>query len=72
MQRGTVLFFSTAAGYGFIARDDGGKDCFVHVTAISASGLPGLLKGQRVDFDIQVARNGKQSAVNLRLSPPGE
>jgi cold shock protein len=72
MQRGTVLFFSTAGGYGFIERDDGGKDCFVHRTAIGESGLSSLAKGQRVDFEIQVARNGKLSAVNLRLIAAGE
>lgn len=65
MPNGTVIFFSAAKGYGFIAPDDGGQDYFVHVTTVHAARLPDLAKGQRVAFEVLVARNGKQSAVNL-------
>lgn len=65
MPSGTVVFFSAAKGYGFISPDAGGQDCFVHLTAVQAARLPELTKGQRLRFEVQVARNGKQSAVNL-------
>lgn len=68
MPNGTVIFFSAAKGYGFIAPDEGGQDYFVHVTTVQAAQLPGLAKGQRVAFEVLVARNGKQSAVNLTSS----
>lgn len=65
MAVGTVKWFNATKGYGFIAPDGGGKDVFVHVTAVEAAGLPGLSDGQRVSYDIATDR-GKQAAANLK------
>ncbi|HVV93251.1 MAG TPA: cold-shock protein [Hyphomicrobiales bacterium] len=65
MATGTVKFFNTQKGYGFIQPSDGGKDVFVHITAVEAAGLRGLNEGQKVSFDIASDR-GKTKAVNLR------
>lgn len=65
MPTGTVKFFSTDKGYGFIAPEDGGADSFVHITAVQAAGMHTLDKDQRVTYDIEVGKNGKASAVNL-------
>ncbi|NYH94680.1 CspA family cold shock protein [Novosphingobium marinum] len=62
---GTVKFFNTMKGFGFITRDDGQPDAFVHISAVERSGLSGLNEGDRVEFDIEVDRRGKYSAVNL-------
>ncbi len=62
---GTVKFFNTMKGFGFITRDDGQPDAFVHISAVERSGLAGLNEGDRVEFDIEVDRRGKYSAVNL-------
>lgn len=62
---GTVKFFNTMKGFGFITRDDGQADAFVHISAVERSGLQGLNEGDRVEFDIEVDRRGKYSAVNL-------
>jgi cold shock protein len=62
---GTVKFFNSMKGFGFITRDDGQPDAFVHISAVERSGLPGLNEGDRVEFDIEVDRRGKFSAVNL-------
>ena len=63
---GTVKWFNTQKGYGFIAPDDGGKDAFVHITAVEQAGWDDLREGQKVSFDIESGRDGKQSAVNLK------
>jgi CspA family cold shock protein len=63
---GQVKFFNTAKGFGFIAPEGGGKDVFVHVTAVQAAGLRGLNEGQRVSFDIESDQKGPK-AVNLKL-----
>jgi CspA family cold shock protein len=69
MATGTVKFFNTTKGYGFIAPEDGGKDVFVHATAVERSELQHLIEGQVVGFEIQRdARSGKDSAVNLRAA----
>ncbi|MFA7585307.1 MAG: cold-shock protein [Novosphingobium sp.] len=66
MTIGTVKFFNEDKGYGFIQPDDGGKDSFVHISAVQAAGLGTLNKDQRVSYDVETGRNGKESAVNIR------
>ncbi len=62
---GTVKFFNAMKGFGFITRDDGQPDAFVHISAVERSGMAGLNEGDRLEFDIEVDRRGKYSAVNL-------
>lgn len=62
---GTVKFFNGMKGFGFITRDDGQPDAFVHISAVERSGMSGLNEGDRLEFDIEVDRRGKYSAVNL-------
>jgi CspA family cold shock protein len=62
---GTVKFFNAMKGFGFITRDDGQPDAFVHISAVERSGLQALNEGDKVEFDIEVDRRGKYSAVNL-------
>ena len=62
---GTVKFFNSMKGFGFITRDDGQPDAFVHISAVERSGLRDLAEGDRLEFDIEVDRRGKYSAVNL-------
>lgn len=66
MTIGTVKFFNTNKGFGFISPEGGGKDVFVHVTAVQAAGLRGLNEGQRVSFEIEADKRGPK-AVNLKL-----
>jgi len=66
MASGTVKWFNATKGFGFIQPDDGGKDVFVHVTAVQAAGLNGLNDGQKVTFEV-VQERGKESASNLKL-----
>lgn len=65
MTTGTVKFFNTQKGYGFIQPDDGSKDVFVHITAVERAGLRSLVEGQKVSFEI-VTERGKQAAGNLQ------
>lgn len=65
MPVGTVKFFNTDKGYGFIAPDGGGDDSFVHITAVEAAGMGTLNKDQRVKYEIETDRRGKLSAVQL-------
>ncbi len=68
MSTGTVKFFNTQKGFGFISPDDGGKDVFVHITAVEASGIPLLDEGMKVSFDTEPDKRGKgPKAVNLQL-----
>ena len=67
MTIGTVKFFNTSKGFGFIAPEGGGKDVFVHATALEQSGLRSLSEGQRVSFDIQPDARGSK-AVNLKMA----
>jgi cold shock protein len=67
MATGTVKWFNTTKGFGFIQPENGGKDVFVHITAVQAAGLRGLNEGQRVSYDVMVER-GKEAATNLRVS----
>lgn len=68
MATGTVKFFNSQKGFGFISPDDGGKDVFVHVTAVEQSGIPLLDEGMKVSFDTEPDKRGKgPKAVNLQL-----
>ncbi|WP_417311022.1 cold-shock protein [Devosia sp.] len=67
MINGTVKFFNTTKGYGFIQPESGEKDAFVHISAVERSGLSTLAEGQRVSFELQTGRDGKVSATNLTL-----
>lgn len=64
---GTVKFFNTTKGYGFISPDNGEKDAFVHISAVQRSGLQGLYEGDKVSFELQTGRDGKVSAGDLTL-----
>ena len=66
MATGTVKWFDPKKGYGFIQPDDGGKDVFVHISAVENAGLSGLNDGQKVSYDALPGRQGKVSAENLR------
>ena len=67
MSTGTVKFYNGAKGYGFIQPDDGGKDVFVHASALERAGIRTLVEGQKVSFDIEAdRRTGKSSATNIR------
>ena len=66
MATGTVKWFNTTKGYGFIQPEDGGKDVFVHISAVERSGLSTLVEGQRVSYELQTGRDGKVSAGNLK------
>lgn len=66
MTIGTVKFFNEQKGYGFIQPDDGGKDAFVHISAVERAGMRSLRENQRVAYDLQDDNRGKASAVNLR------
>lgn len=66
MSIGTVKWFNSVKGYGFIQPEDGSKDVFVHISAVERSGLGQLNEGQRVEYDIERGKQGKSSAVNLR------
>ncbi|MCP5072953.1 MAG: cold-shock protein [Rhodobacteraceae bacterium] len=68
MANGTVKWFNSTKGYGFIAPDDGGNDVFVHISAVERAGLNGLNDNQKVTFDLEQGRDGKSSAGNLALA----
>jgi CspA family cold shock protein len=63
--KGTVKFFNAMKGFGFLVRDDGQPDAFVHISAVERSGLSSINEGERFEFDLEVDRRGKHSAVNL-------
>ena len=68
MANGTVKWFNTTKGYGFIAPESGGKDIFVHISAVERSGLTGLADDQKVTYDLEAGRDGRESAVNIALA----
>ncbi|MEO7601822.1 MAG: cold-shock protein [Sphingomicrobium sp.] len=72
MTTGTVKFFNEQKGYGFIQPDDGGKDAFVHISAVERAGMRSLRENQRVSYDLQDDNRGKASAVNLKLADEAE
>ncbi|MEM1273448.1 MAG: cold-shock protein [Pseudomonadota bacterium] len=65
MPTGTVKWFNTTKGYGFIAPDDGGKDVFVHISAVERAGMTGLADNTKLQFELREGRDGRQSAVEL-------
>ena len=67
MPTGTVKWFNATKGYGFIMPQDGGKDVFVHITAVQEAGLTGLNEGQKVTYEVVMER-GKAAATNLRVA----
>ena len=67
MAQGTVKWFNTQKGYGFINPDEDGNDVFVHITAVQTSGLTGLNEGQRVSYELAEQRNGRFAAVDLSI-----
>jgi cold shock protein len=66
MSIGTVKWFNSVKGYGFIQPDDGSKDVFVHISAVEQSGIGNLQEGQKLSFDLERGQQGKTSAVNLK------
>ncbi len=69
MATGTVKWFNETKGYGFIQPDNGGKDVFVHVSAVERSGLRALAEGQKITYEVEAdRRSGKESAVNLKTA----
>jgi CspA family cold shock protein len=68
MANGVVKWFNPTKGYGFIQPEDGGKDVFVHVSAVERAGLNSLSDGQAIAFDLEPDRSGKDTAVNLRTA----
>ena len=62
---GTVKWFNPTKGFGFIEPDEGGKDAFVHISAVERAGLPGLREGQKVEFELVPSRDGRQAADNI-------
>ena len=67
MATGTVKWFNATKGYGFIQPSDGGKDVFVHISAVESAGLSNLNEGQSIEYELTTGRNGKSSAENLRV-----
>ena len=67
MANGTVKWFTSAKGFGFIEPEDGGKDVFVHVSAVEAAGLQGLNDDQKISYEMEEDRNGRSSAGSLKL-----
>ncbi|WP_415182780.1 cold-shock protein [Phaeovulum sp.] len=68
MATGSVKWFNTTKGFGFIAPDGGSKDVFVHISAVERAGIRALNDGQKVTFDIETSRDGRESATNLALA----
>lgn len=69
MATGTVKWFNTQKGYGFIQPDAGGKDAFVHISAVQRAGLTGLQEGQKIEYELVTdRRSGKEAADNLRVT----
>ena len=66
MATGTVKWFNTTKGYGFIAPEDGATDVFVHISAVQNSGMTDLQEGQQVSYELEDGKNGKTAAVNLK------
>ena len=67
MAIGTVKFFNADRGYGFITNEAGGKDAFVHISAVERAGVSSLNEGQKVSYDVETGRDGRAAATNLQL-----
>ena len=67
MANGTVKWFNATKGFGFIAPDEGGKDVFVHISGVERSGLKGLNDNQKVTYELEKGRDGRESSVNITL-----
>ena len=68
MANGTVKWFNSTKGFGFIEPEGGSKDVFVHISALERSGMSSLDDGQKVTFDIEAGRDGRESAINVALA----
>ncbi len=68
MTNGTVKWFNTSKGFGFIEPESSGRDVFVHISSVERAGLTGLADAQKVTFDIESGRDGRESATNLALA----
>ena len=68
MSTGTVKWFNTIKGYGFITPDDGSADVFVHISAVERAGMSSLAEGQRLSYELERGRSGKMAAINLRAA----
>jgi CspA family cold shock protein len=68
MANGTVKWFNSTKGFGFIQPESGGKDVFVHISAVERAGLTGLADDQKVTYDVEAGRDGRESAMNLALA----
>ncbi|SEJ90568.1 cold-shock DNA-binding protein family [Cribrihabitans marinus] len=68
MANGTVKWFNSTKGFGFIAPETGGKDVFVHISAVERAGLTGLADNQKVTYDVEAGRDGRESASNIQLA----
>lgn len=66
MPTGTVKWFNTTKGYGFIAPDEGGKDVFVHISAVERAGMTGLADNMKVEYELREGRDGRMSAIELK------
>ena len=67
MANGTVKWFNSTKGFGFIAPEEGGKDVFVHISAVERAGLTGLADNQKVEFELEAGRDGRESAGAIQL-----
>lgn len=67
MVNGTVKWFNATKGFGFIEPEDGGKDAFVHISALERAGISGLTDGQKVSYELVAGRDGKEAAENVQL-----
>ena len=68
MINGTVKFYNSTKGFGFITPDTGGSDAFVHVSALERAGISSLADGQKVTYDLEKGRDGRESAINVSLA----
>jgi CspA family cold shock protein len=68
MSSGTVKWFNSVKGFGFIQPEDGSADVFVHISAVERAGISDLQEGQKLDFELERGRTGKMAAVNLRAA----